>query len=122
MRLKSLTVFLSLVSLASGTYIHLAEVVPKLTIVVAAALVRRVTCPNGRSVSNDKCCDLFPILEDIQANLFDHGECGEDAHSALRIAFHDAIGYSTTRKEAYVFLLLPLVLRMTLLSNQRGRS
>jgi hypothetical protein len=70
---------------------------------VAGALVRRVVCPNGKSVSNDKCCDLFPILEDIQANLFDHGECGEDAHSALRIAFHDAIGFSTTRKEAYVF-------------------
>jgi cytochrome c peroxidase len=70
---------------------------------VVAALVRRVTCPNGKGVSNEKCCDLFPILEDIQANLFDHGECGEDAHSALRIAFHDAIGYSTTRKEAYVF-------------------
>ena len=62
-----------------------------------------MTCPNGKSVSNEKCCALFPVLEDIQANLFDHGECGEDAHSALRIAFHDAIGYSTTRKEAYVF-------------------
>ncbi len=59
-------------------------------------------------------------MEDIQANLFDHGECGEDAHSALRIAFHDAIGYSTTRKEAYVFLHLPLVLRMTLLSTRGG--
>ncbi|KAN0103850.1 hem peroxidase, partial [Russula decolorans] len=65
---------------------------------VAAALVRRVTCPNGKSVYNDKCCVLFPILEDIQANLFDHGECGEDVHWALRIAFHDAIGYSATRK------------------------
>jgi hypothetical protein len=100
MHLKSLNVFLSLVSLASGTCVIPAQAAPKLLIVVAAALVRRVTCPNGKSVSNEKCCALFPVLEDIQANLFDHGECGEDAHSALRIAFHDAIGYSTTRKEA----------------------
>jgi manganese peroxidase len=69
--------------------------------VAAAALVRRVTCPGGNAVSNKKCCDLFPVLEDIQKNLFDNGECGEDAHSALRIAFHDAIGYSKS-KNAYV--------------------
>lgn len=81
-------------------------VAPVLITVAAAALVRRVTCPDGNVVSNKKCCDLFPVLEDIQKNLFDNGECGEDAHSALRIAFHDAIGYSTTRKETYVFLCL----------------
>ena len=70
--------------------------------VAAAALVRRVTCPDGNVVSNKKCCVLFPVLEDIQKNLFDNGECGEDAHSALRIAFHDAIGFSTKSKKAYV--------------------
>jgi cytochrome c peroxidase len=73
--------------------------------VVAAALVRRVACPDGNVVSDKKCCDLFPVLEDIQKNLFDNGECGEDAHSALRIAFHDAIGYSKKSKKAYVALL-----------------
>ena len=103
MRLKSLNVVLAVVSVASGTCALLAWAAPKSLIIVAAALVRRVTCPNGKGVSNEKCCALFPVLEDIQANLFDRGECGEDAHSALRIAFHDAIGYSTTRKEAYVF-------------------
>ncbi len=102
MRFKSLNVFLSLVSLASGTCILLEWAALKPLIVVAAALIRRVTCPNGKSVSNEKCCGLFPVLEDIQANLFDHGECVEDAHSALRIAFHDAIGYSRTRMDAYV--------------------
>jgi manganese peroxidase len=30
----------------------------------------------------------------MQADLFDKGECGEGAHSALRLAFHDAIGFS----------------------------
>ncbi|KAI0000373.1 manganese peroxidase 3 [Russula vinacea] len=79
MSLKCLAIFLSLVYL------------------VNAALVRRVTCPGGHAVSNKKCCDLFPVLEDIQKNLFDNGECGEDAHSALRIAFHDAIGYSKSK-------------------------
>ncbi|KAI0256111.1 manganese peroxidase 3 [Lactifluus subvellereus] len=65
-------------------------------IVHAAALTRRVTCPDGNIVANGACCDLFPVLEDIQANLFDGGECGEQAHSALRLAFHDAIGFSLT--------------------------
>lgn len=77
-------------------------VAPVLIPSAAAALVRRVTCPDGNVVSNKKCCDLFPVLEDIQKNLFDNGECGEDAHSALRIAFHDAIGFSRKSKKVYV--------------------
>lgn len=70
--------------------------------VLAAALIPRVTCADGNVVSHKKCCDLFPVLEDIQKNLFDNGECGEDAHSALRIAFHDAIGFSKKSKKVYV--------------------
>jgi manganese peroxidase len=75
-------------------------------IVLSAALIGGVTCPNGRYVKNGACCDLFPVLEDIQANLFDGGKCGEDAHSALRIAFHDAIGFSLTEDVYVPFLLL----------------
>ncbi|KAH8992833.1 manganese peroxidase 1 precursor [Lactarius hatsudake] len=63
----------------------------------SATLTRRVTCPGGNVVRNGACCALFPVLQDIQANLFDGGICGEDAHSALRIAFHDAIGFSLTK-------------------------
>ncbi|KAF8803270.1 manganese peroxidase 1 [Phlegmacium glaucopus] len=40
------------------------------------------------------CASLVPIVELLQTNLFDGGECGEEAHSALRLAFHDAIGFS----------------------------
>ncbi|KAH9176562.1 manganese peroxidase 1 [Lactarius sanguifluus] len=63
----------------------------------SAALTRRVTCPDGNIVSNQACCFLFPILEDLQTNLFEGAQCSEDAHSALRIAFHDAIGFSLTK-------------------------
>ncbi|KAI0256109.1 fungal versatile peroxidase from pleurotus Eryngii [Lactifluus subvellereus] len=62
-----------------------------------ASLICPVACPNGRVVANGACCALFPVLEDLQANLFDGGQCGEDAHSALRLAFHDAIGWSVTK-------------------------
>ena len=59
---------------------------------------------------NAACCSLFPIMEDIQANLFDGGECGEDTHESLRLTFHDAIGFSpslTARGEfGYVFARL----------------
>ena len=41
-----------------------------------AALTRRVACPDGKNTAtNEACCAFFPILEDIQENLFDGGEC-----------------------------------------------
>jgi len=64
----------------------------------------RVTCASGQVVEHRACCALFPVLEDLQANLFDGGVCGEDAHSALRIAFHDAIGFSLTKDVYAPFL------------------
>ena len=60
----------------------------------AAAVTKRVTCADGHVTANQACCVLFPILEDIQANLFDGGECGEEVHESLRLTFHDAIGIS----------------------------
>ncbi|KDR82559.1 hypothetical protein GALMADRAFT_134156 [Galerina marginata CBS 339.88] len=59
-----------------------------------ASLTKRVTCASGHVTANAACCALFPIVDKIQADLFDGGECGEEAHSALRISFHDAIGFS----------------------------
>ncbi|KAJ7743435.1 manganese peroxidase 1 precursor [Mycena maculata] len=65
----------------------------------ATALTRRVACPDGKNTAtNEACCALFPVLEDIQANMLDFGECGDAAHTALRVSFHDAIGFSTTNK------------------------
>ncbi|TFK44517.1 RBPa precursor [Crucibulum laeve] len=63
-----------------------------------AALTKRVACPDGKNTAtNAACCVLFPILEDIQTNLFDGGECGEEVHESLRLTFHDAIGFSPTK-------------------------
>jgi len=59
-----------------------------------AALTRRVTCPDGSVTANSACCVLFPIMADLQKNLFDNGDCGEGAHEAMRLTFHDAIGWS----------------------------
>ena len=46
------------------------------------------------TASNAACCAWFPVLADIQSSLFSGGLCGTDAHEALRLTFHDAIGYS----------------------------
>ncbi|KAJ7097548.1 manganese peroxidase 3 [Mycena epipterygia] len=62
----------------------------------SAVITKRVTCPTGQTTANAACCVLFPILTDIQANLFDGGECGEEVHESLRLTFHDAIGFSPT--------------------------
>lgn len=58
------------------------------------ALVRRVTCADGSVTANAACCALFPVIQDLQQNLFDGGECGEEVHESLRLTFHDAIGIS----------------------------
>ncbi|KAK0195813.1 manganese peroxidase 1 precursor [Armillaria mellea] len=60
-----------------------------------AALTKRVACPDGiHTATNEACCVLFPIIDDIQENLFDGGVCGEEVHESLRLTFHDAIGWS----------------------------
>nr|AJK28608.1 manganese-dependent peroxidase [Peniophora incarnata] len=75
----SFTALLSIVTLATAA---------------SAAVTKRVTCADGNITANEACCILFPILDDIQTNLFDGGECGEDVHESLRLTFHDAIGFS----------------------------
>ncbi|KAJ6551134.1 manganese peroxidase 3 [Mycena capillaripes] len=63
----------------------------------SAAVSKRVTCSTGETTANAACCVLFPILADIQENLFDGGECGEEVHESLRLTFHDAIGFSPSK-------------------------
>jgi len=61
--------------------------------VAQAAITRRVACPDGvNTATNAACCALFAVRDDLQANLFDNGECGEDVHESFRLTFHDAIG------------------------------
>ncbi|KAF8995239.1 heme peroxidase [Cyathus striatus] len=59
-----------------------------------AAFTKRVICPDRHVAANRACCALFPVVQNFQENLFDGSECGEEAHSALRLAFRDAIGFS----------------------------
>ncbi|KAI0069868.1 manganese peroxidase 1 [Panus rudis PR-1116 ss-1] len=63
-------------------------------VALATPASRPVSCGAGRVVSNAVCCKWFDILDDIQENLFDGGECGEETHESLRLTFHDAIGFS----------------------------
>lgn len=60
-----------------------------------AALTRRVSCSDGNTATNAACCAWFPILEDLQTNLF-ASECGQESREALRLTFHDALGFSPT--------------------------
>ncbi|KAH9940435.1 manganese peroxidase [Epithele typhae] len=54
-----------------------------------------VPCTGNNGVAvPDACCVWLDVLDDIQQNLFDGGECNDDAHEALRLTFHDAMGYS----------------------------
>jgi manganese peroxidase len=42
----------------------------------AASIQRRVTCPDGNSVTNSACCDFFALRDDLQANLYVSERCG----------------------------------------------
>ncbi|KAL1944843.1 hypothetical protein VTO73DRAFT_2463 [Trametes versicolor] len=55
---------------------------------------KRATCSGGQTTANEACCVWFDVLDDIQTNLFHDGTCGEEAHEALRLIFHDAIAIS----------------------------
>ena len=60
-----------------------------------AALTRRVACPDGvHTATNAVCCPLFEVVDLLQSDFFDGGECGEETHESLRLTFHDAIGFS----------------------------
>ncbi|KAL4252075.1 Peroxidase [Abortiporus biennis] len=65
-----------------------------LAVLSFAMPTKRAVCSNGRTASNAACCTWFDVLDDIQENIFDGGECGEDVHESLRLTFHDAIGFS----------------------------
>ncbi|GLB44307.1 putative the amino acid sequence converted into a structural homology model presents the general folding and conserved residues forming the active site and substrate oxidation sites of a [Lyophyllum shimeji] len=73
---------------------NLSVALLSLAIFAAAAPPRLATCSGGRTTAHAACCKWFDVMDDIQANLFDGGECGEEMHESLRLTFHDAIGFS----------------------------
>jgi cytochrome c peroxidase len=62
-------------------------------LVVTLPLV--LASPSKVRANNPKCDFLESIKTDLIDNLFTN-ECGDTAHGALRLAFHDAIGISKT--------------------------
>jgi cytochrome c peroxidase len=58
-----------------------------------SALIFALPIVLGLSIQQrvDKCAFLEPIRDDLLENLFTN-ECGDAAHGALRLVFHDAIG------------------------------
>ncbi|KAJ7594778.1 manganese peroxidase isozyme precursor [Mycena floridula] len=63
----------------------------------AAATPALTKCSDGTVVGHAACCALIPVIADMQENLFDGGECGEEVHESLRLTFHDAMGFSPTK-------------------------
>ncbi|TDL26243.1 manganese peroxidase [Rickenella mellea] len=63
----------------------------------AGVVKRAVQCRGtAHTAANPACCSWFRVLDDLQKNVL-FSECGEASHSALRIVFHDAIGFSKTK-------------------------
>lgn len=61
----------------------------------SAAITKRVACPDGiNTATNAACCALFPVRDDLNKNLFNGGQCNDEAHEAFRLTFHDAIAIS----------------------------
>ena len=106
MAFKSLLTLVSLVAATNGTCeaLFILHSIDLRLCFRSAALTRRVACPDGKNTAtNAACCQLFAVRDDIQQNLFDGGECGEDVHESLRLTFHDAIGISMSAAARGVF-------------------
>ncbi|KAF8889544.1 manganese peroxidase 2 [Gymnopilus junonius] len=70
----------------------LSSLIIALPAVLGLVVSPRATCPDGvNTAKNAQCCSLFQVREDLLNNLFEN-ECGDAAHGALRLIFHDAIG------------------------------
>ncbi|PCH40117.1 class II peroxidase [Wolfiporia cocos MD-104 SS10] len=48
----------------------------------------------GMTQKAPECGRWYTILDEIQANLFNEGRCGNQAREAIRLTFHDGIGRS----------------------------
>jgi len=60
------------------------------SLAVASAATAAIIAERQSSV-----CDVWTsVRDDLIANRFDGGECGEEVHESLRLTFHDAIGFS----------------------------
>ena len=99
MPLGSLVIISALVCATSGMHISNVPLRVASNTAHLAALTRRAApCPDGvHSATHPACCALYPIVDHIQENLFDGGECGDEVHESLRLTFHDAIGFSLSR-------------------------
>ncbi|KAF9548369.1 manganese peroxidase 3 [Agrocybe pediades] len=71
----------------------LSALVLALPLLANGLVTRRTVCADGTTVANGACCKLIPVVQDLTENLFE-GECGDAAHGALRLLFHDAIAIS----------------------------
>ncbi|KZV87824.1 manganese peroxidase 1 [Exidia glandulosa HHB12029] len=66
-----------------------------LAVVNASPVVdTRAVCADGTRVTHAQCCSFIPVRDALLDEIFENS-CGENAHSTVRIAFHDAIGFST---------------------------
>lgn len=101
----------STIRLVSAMVFKLSVGLLALATAVSAANFKRVACPDGvHTATNAACCVFFELADTLQSQNFD-SECSEDgkktmlfvfdavtdcivAHEALRLTFHDAIGFS----------------------------
>lgn len=66
---------------------------------VSGGLIKKSNCPGlfddqgNQIAANDNRCCVFIAARDNLLDRFDK-TCGEDAHDALRLSFHDAAGFS----------------------------
>jgi hypothetical protein len=77
------------------------------TAVLVAALPKNkrqsVVCPSSQqTTSNAACCVWFDVREELLNNIF-FNTCADNVHGNVRLAFHDAVGFSQALKNAGEF-------------------
>ncbi|KZV81526.1 hypothetical protein EXIGLDRAFT_779628, partial [Exidia glandulosa HHB12029] len=62
-------------------------------IAAASPTPAATTCADGTIVANSQCCFWANVRDRFKNEIF-LNVCQENVHSLVRIAFHDAIGFS----------------------------
>ncbi|KAF5326203.1 hypothetical protein D9611_000698 [Ephemerocybe angulata] len=70
------------------------RLLPSFVLVAMLGLVASTPAPQGGSTGNPACSVWLDVRDDMQSGLFNGAKCENGVHKALRLAFHDSIGFS----------------------------
>ncbi|KZS91592.1 heme peroxidase [Sistotremastrum niveocremeum HHB9708] len=74
-------------------------ILTKIASYASAASTPFSSTPSISTLINQQCWPWYAIRDLLRADVFDGGSCAKNARAALRLTFHDAVGYSQAQED-----------------------